>query len=140
MVKKIILILIILGLLLPGFAFSIQQPSIEAPETLEEAEKITKKALDVVEKEMPGILERMWREEVIPVWKNMWEWFRNVWNTHIWPRIETLWQKIQELFGKEIEKRRPIIEEELEKEKEEIKEELPEIGRSLWQRFKKLIK
>lgn len=138
MFKKLIVILIIFGFLLLGFVYA--QVPIEAPGTIEEAKEITHEAIDVAEKELPGILERIWREEVIPVWKNMWEWFRNVWNTHIWPRTEALWQKIQEILGKEIEKRKPIIEEEFEKEKEEIKQELPETGKSLWERFKELIK
>lgn len=60
---------------------------------------------------------------------------KNIWNAHIGPKIEILWQDIKELLGKEIEKRRPIIEEELEKEVEEKKKELP----SLWERFKELI-
>ena len=128
-----------LGLLLPNLIFIFAQTPVEAPETIEEAKEMGYKAIDVVEKELPGILERIWREEVMPVWRNIWEWFRNVWNTHIWPRIEAFWQRIQEILGKEIEKRRPIIEEEIEKEVEKIKQELPEVDRSIRERFKELI-
>lgn len=139
MVKKTIFTLIILGLLAPGFAFSGPQSLIETPETLEEARKIGERASEEIKEKLPGILERIWKEEVAPTWRTMWQWFRNIWDAHIWQRIETLWQKIQTLLGKEIEKRKPLIEEGLEKEKQEIKEEMPEIGRSLWQRFKELI-
>jgi len=140
MIKKIILALIILGLLLPGFAFSEQPPSIQAPETLEEAREIGERAGKEIKEKLPGILEQIWKEEVMPIWRGMWQWFNGVWNRHIGPRIEAIWQRIQELLGKEIEKRKPIIEEELEREKEELKKELPEVGKSLWQRFKELIK
>jgi len=129
-----------LGLLLPNLIFIFAQTPVEAPGTIEEAKEITHEAIDVVEKELPEILERMWREEVIPVWRNMWKWLSNVWNMYIEPRIETLWQRIQEILGKEIEKRKPIIEEETTKEVEEIKKELPEVGKSLWKRFRELIK
>jgi len=39
-----------------------------------------------------------------------------------------------------VEKRKPIIEEEFKKEKEELKEEVPEVTKSLWEKFKELIK
>ncbi len=134
----LVIFLLIFCLLLPGLVFS--QTPVEPPKTLEQAEEITKEALGVVEKELPGILEQMWREEVMPIWKSMWQRFKNVWEAHIWQRIETLWQKVQTLLGKEIEKRKPLIEEEFEKEKEELKKELPEVGQSLWERFKELIR
>ena len=64
----------------------------------------------------------------------------DIWDAYIGPRIETLWQKIQELFGKEIEKRRPIIEQEFEKEVEQIKQQIKQEMPSLWERFLELIK
>lgn len=136
--EKIIIVLIILGFLLP--IFSIGQLPVEPPKTIDEAKQKAYEAIDIAEEKMPGILERMWKEEVLPTWRAMWEWFSNLWNRHIRPRIDVIWQRIQELLGKEIEKRKPIIEEELQKEKQEIKQELPVVGQSLWERFKELIR
>ena len=136
MIKKIIPILVIFGILLPSFSFA-QQPPIKAPETLEEVKEMGEKALEVSKKELPGILERIWKEEVLPIWQRMYDWFM----TNIWPKIEKWFKKEVEPRAKEeVEKRKPVIEEEFKKEKEEIKEEPPKVGKSLWEKFKELIK
>jgi len=66
-------------------------------------------------------------------------WFKNFWQSYVSPWLKTIWQKIYYLLGKEVEKRKPEIQEEFEKEKQEAKEEIPKISKSLWQRFKELI-
>ena len=133
---KITSILIISGLLLPIFSFAQNQP-ITPPKTLEEAKAIGEKALEVSKTKLPGIIEKIWKEEVLPVWQKMYEWF----NINIWPKIESWFKKEVQLRAKEeIEKRKPIIKEEFKKEKEEMKEEVPEVTKSLWERFKELIK
>lgn len=133
MFKKLIIIFIIFGSLLSNFYFSQATFNVtQVPETIEGAGEIGEKAWKEIEKEMPNILEKLWNERVVPVWKNMWYWFES--------KIKNFWQKVQELFGKEVEKRKPIIEQEFEKEKQEIKQELPKVGQSFWERFKKLIK
>jgi hypothetical protein len=139
MIKKIIIISIICGLLLPSFSFA-QPQSLQTPETLEEAKEMGEKALEVSKKELPGILEKIWKEDVLPVWQKMYEKWSEWWDSSIQPWLQNIWEKITVLFGKEIEKRRPIIEEEFEKEKEEIKEELPKVTKSLWEKFKELLK
>lgn len=126
--KKTITILILFGFLLPSFTFGQEQPQIKAPESMEEVKELGKKALEVGEKELPGIIKRVWKEEVLPVWQKMWDWFKaNIW-ARIWPKLE-----------EEIEKRKPLLEEEFGKEKEELKEELPKVGKSLWEKFKDLL-
>ncbi len=162
-IKKLIIISIIFGFLLPSFNFTYASEAkmkktlfssssspllcrgsmhqderslspiltVKTPETIEEAKKINQETAEALKKEMPGILERLWKERVIPVWEGMWRWFES--------KTTAFWQKIQELFGKEVEKRKPIIEEELIKEKQEIKKELPEIGKSSWERFRELL-
>ena len=46
------------------------------------------------------------------------------------------------MLGREVERRKPIIEQEIEKEKQELKEELQKqgskAGQNLWERFKAL--
>ncbi len=143
MAKRIIIILVIFGFLFPSFAF-LQNQSVKSPETLEEAKEMGEEALGTAQKKLSGILERIWKEEVLPFWGKMWDGARGWWNSSIFPWLQNIWQKILGLLGKEVEKRKPVIEEELQKEKEEIKEEmkeeLPKIGESLWERFKGLIK
>jgi len=145
MMKKLIPILVIFGLLLPSFSLINSPPvsfaQIEPPETLEGAKEMGEEALETTQKELPGILEKTWKEEVLPVWQKMYRWFE----INIWAKIKSWFKnEVAPRVKEEIEKRKPIIEEEFEKEKEEtkeeIKEELPKIGKSLWERFKELIR
>ncbi len=97
---KIILIFIIITLVLP--VFSIAQ--VDTGEIKEKA---------------PGILERSWEnikifwtkfgnifidalkkawDGAVRIWQKMWEWFRNIWNNYIWPKLEWLWGKITSIF------------------------------------------
>ena len=141
--KQLIIILLIFGFLVPIFGFGqvpIAPGTIEAPKTIKEAEKMVDEIIVLTDKELPGIIEQIWRNEVMPIWLGMWNFFRNIWNRHFNPRIERIWQRIQELLGREIEKRKPIIEEEIQKEKEQIKKELPQVGQSLWDKLRELIR
>jgi len=133
---KITSILIISGLLLPIFSFAQNQP-ITPPKTLEEAKEMGEKALEVSKTKLPGIIEKIWKEEVLPVWQKMADWFK----INIWPKIESWFKKeVQPRAKEEIEKRKPLIEEEFNKAKEETKKEVPEVTKSLWEKFKELIK
>lgn len=118
-----------MGLLLPGFSFA---QTADLPETPEDVKALGEKALEVGEKEVPGMLKTMWQEQVLPVWQKMLGWFK----ANIWPKIYSWFERV---IAPEIEKRKPLIEEELGKETEEVKEELPAIGKSLWEKFKEII-
>jgi len=136
-IKNIIInVLLIFCLILPSFSFAQNQP-ISPPKTLEEAKEMGEKALETGQKELPGIIEKIWKEEVLPVWQKMYDWFKK----NIWPKIESWFKKeVQPRAKEEIEKRKPLIEEEFKKEKEEMKEEVPKVTKSLWEKFKELIK
>jgi len=131
---------ILFGLFLPCFSLA----QIETPETVEDVQKLGEKALEVGQQELPGLIERIWQEEVLPIWQKMYEIWLKWWRNTIEPWLDGLWQKVRGLLGQEIEKRKPLIEEEFEKEKKEMKEELKtegvKAGQSLWQKFKELIK
>lgn len=122
---KIIIIFLLIsvsGLILPSFSFG-QTQSFQTPETLEEAKEIGKEALATAQKELPGILEKIWKDDILPVWEKMHNWF-----------MANIWTKIESWFNSE------LIKEEFQKEKQEIKKEAPEIGKTLWEKFKELIK
>jgi len=162
---KIIFFLLIFSLVLPGFSFG-QAPlpqSITPPENLEEAKKMGEKALEATQKELPGILEKIWKEEVLPVWQKMYDWFNELrihftfeFEVNVLPKIKSWFNELKIHFTsefkkeiepkvkEEIEKRKPVVEEEFQKEKKELKEdvktELPKVGKSLWERFQELIK
>ena len=98
------------------------------------------RVLELSKKMLPEILKRIWREEALPIWKRVYQFFKNIWDSYIFPFFQNIWQKILRILGREVQKRKPIIEEEFKKEKEEMKEEVPKVGKSLWERFKELIK
>ena len=126
------------GLILPSFGFiQAQNQTITAPETLEEAQEMGEKIGEEIKEKMPGILDKLWKEDVLPVWEKM----LNFWENNILPKITSWFKKeIEPRIKQEFEKRKPILEQEFEKEKQEIKEELPKVSKSLWERFKELIK
>jgi len=119
---KTVIILAILGLILANFSLAQETTP---PASFEEAKKIGLKML----KKIPEIIVKTWKEEVLPIWQKMWNWFKI-----------NIWAKIQPRVKEEVEKRKPQIKEEFKKEKKELKEELPEVKKSLWERFKELIK
>ncbi|MBI4101468.1 MAG: hypothetical protein HY443_00695 [Candidatus Nealsonbacteria bacterium] len=123
-----IIILSIMSLGLAGFAFA-QNPEPEIPADLNQDQKIGEGIWGTIRQELPDVLEKIWQEQVIPVWQKMLDWFN-----------QKIGFKIKGLFLGEIERRGPIIKEEFEKEKQEAKEEAPKVGQSLWQKFKNLIK
>ena len=136
--KKTITILILFELLLPSFYFvqAANQSSLpQSPETLKEAEIVGGKILKL----LPETLKGIW-QEALGIWQTMGKRAKNFSDSYIWPWFQNIWQKIQSSFGKEIEERKPVIEEEFKKEKEEMKTELPKVGKPLWERFKELIK
>ena len=139
--KKILSTLILFCFLVPLFGlinsprvvFAQSENQINPPENIEEVKAVGEKALGVGEKELPRIIEKIWKEEVLPIWQKMWDWLK----ANIWSRIESL-------IRPEIEKRKQLFEEGFGREKEEMKEELktevPKVSKSLWEKFRELIK
>ncbi len=140
-IRNIINFLIVFALIVPNFAFAQSEP-ILPPETPEEAKEMGEKALEVSKEKLPGILEKIWKEEVLPVWQKIWTWTKNYWKDTLWPWIKGFWERrIKPPVEEEVEKRKEIIEERIEKEKEEFQEKvIPETTKSLWEKFKDLIK
>lgn len=139
--KYLLLVSIISSLFFPVFAFA-EEKITEPPATFEEAKELGEKGLEVTKEDMPGILERLWNEEVIPLWKKMWNWAKNFWKDTFWPWIRGLWERrVKPPVEEEVEKRKEIIEENIEKEKEELQETMVPKGiRSLWEELKELVK
>ena len=83
-------------------------------------------------KSFSGAFQGIW-QGAVGVWNKIFEGVKNFWNKHIKPFFINLWNK-------EIKIKRPEIKEELEKEKEEIKTEIPKASKTIWGKFKDLIK
>lgn len=122
MSKKYLISIIIISILFgANFAFA------EMPETLDEAKSMGDETL----KGFPGALKVAW-QKAVSIMIKVWNWFKGI--------FRWIWDKALSLLGKEVEKRGPEIREEFKKETEEIKEDLPKTTKTLWNRFKDLIK
>jgi len=133
--KKIIILAIFIGLLLPFFSFA--QQSVSPPENIDEVKAMGQKAGTTIKEDLPGELENIFKEQVLPVWEKMYNWSVS----NIWSKIDNWFQVIfQPLLKSEVEKRKPVVKEEFQKEKQELKQEAPQVGQTLWERFKELIK
>ena len=155
-ISKVLIMLSLISLVLPNFCVAQQSVPIEAPESIEEGKNMAIKAAEKIVELLPGIVKKTWKEDIIPLWKKMWEWVRNfwksyavktfdyVWHSNLKPAMKSSVQKVKNSFmrfmGKEVSERMPIIKEEFKKETEEMKEGLPRETETLWQRFKDLFK
>ena len=72
-------------------------------------------------------------------WKMIFSWAKGFWNSYLSNWLKFIWEKIVSILGKEVEQRRPGIEQEFKKETEEMKQDIPKTTKSLWQRLKDLL-
>lgn len=138
---NILIILSIVGLILPALAFSQEIEVKERPKMPPDLGDIWSFLKNIFEP-LPRVLKGIW-QEAVEIWQKIANWFKNLWNYNLLPKIKGTWHKILSLFGREVEERKEKIEEEIEKEKEEAKQEIKteteKAGRSLWQRIKDTI-
>ena len=126
--KYLIYFLIIGFLLVALYPVAIAQKIPEAPKTLEEARTIGEQLLFG----FPEVLKKIW-QEALGIFRQIFNWFKNIWDSYIYP-----W--LRGLLIKEVEKRKPEVQKKFEEEKKEMKQEIPVVAKSLWQRFIELIK
>jgi hypothetical protein len=127
-IVKILTILIIYNL------FILVNSSLAArvPENIQEAQKINEMMLEKGKEELPGIIKRVWEEEVLPIWRKMYVWF----DINIGSKIKDFYEtELEPRTKEEIERRKPIVQEEFKKEKAELKEEWPELKKNILERF-----
>jgi len=118
---------IVIFILLITFSLSAVSPvaaqkQVQPPQTIEEAQEFGFQILTA----LPNALKEVWETQALPVWANMWNWTKNIWDTQIFPWVHELWEQLLGIFGKEIEQRRPFIEQEFEREKQQLKQEIEE--------------
>jgi hypothetical protein len=130
---------------LPFFVFAQEPQTLRVPDTLEEAKEQSLSVGNKIAGILPGVVQNIWETQVLPVWRNMWKWTQEeLWQKRVQPVAQNLIDKGKVLLGREVEQRRPIIEQELQKEKQELSEELKthtqNTGKSIWERFKDLFR
>ena len=140
-VRHLVFFLILFAFLMhPFFGFAQTDPKLQVPETLEGVKQGVLHIGDKIIAAIPGTIAGIWKNEVIPVWKVMWNWAgEEIWQKRVKPALETLVDKGKSLLGKEIEKRKPLIEQGFEQEKQELEVDIQTYGKSagkgLWGRF-----
>lgn len=133
---KIVIVLSILSAVLPIYSLVGTEKPMEAPETVEEAGSFAGNFINKI----PQALNSAW-EKAKEIWQGTWvKW----WNEYIKPWGNDVWREICGFFGKEVEVKKPIIEEEFEKEKQEMKKDLSQETvkqrQNLWEWMKEIIK
>lgn len=122
MFKIIINALLIFSFILPSICLA---EGIEQPQTIAQAESLGLKILTA----LPEAVKKVWQEEALPLILKMWAWAKNVWNSYLAAQVNSLWNKLLKLTGKETS---PNLKEEFQKEKQEMQKDL-------WERFKDLL-
>lgn len=108
---------------------------LEAPQTVDEAKEFG----TGIAKQLPNAMQKIFNEEVLPVWGKMWAYAIDFWNRTARSFVQSIIDKTSEIIGREVEERKPYIKEEFEKEKEELTQELKErsgqLSGNLWDRL-----
>ena len=139
-VRHLIFLFILVIFVSPVFVSAQTDPKLQVPDTLDEAKQGVLNVGDKIIAAIPKAIGNIWESEVVPVWKSMWNWVQEeVWQKRVKPALETLVDKVMEFLGKEVEKRKPLIEQEFEQEKQELKQDIKtygkDAGKGLWARF-----
>jgi hypothetical protein len=91
------------------------------------------KALEYGKNSLPGVLKDIWKNEAMPIWQKMYNWFMS----NIYPVLKGQYDK---WIKPEIEKRKPTVNDEFQKEKDEMKESVKDELPSVWQKIKNFFK
>ncbi|OGZ18035.1 MAG: hypothetical protein A2V72_01240 [Candidatus Nealsonbacteria bacterium RBG_13_37_56] len=143
MIKKYLISIIIINILVLPFLAQAQtqtEPLIDdAFEDLgRESKPIGETIWQTVKTEFPKMIKRPW-QDALTAWKMIFNWIKSFWNSYLSNWFKIIWENLVYFLGKEVEQRRPEIEQEFIKETEEMKQDIPETAKSLWERFKGLI-
>ena len=121
--------IIFLGLLI-GLLFTQNVQVVNAKIITGEIEVVLNRTVDFILYELPGLVKEIFVEKVLPIWKEMYEWFK-----------ESVWEKIKPLTDEEIARRKQIAEEEAQREREELLEDIEEISikNDVWDKIKEFL-
>jgi len=133
-ITKSIIILLIISLIAPSFSLAQEDQLLEKSESLEKLKESGKKFLEF----FPKAIKRAW-QEALKVWRKMADWIKNIWDSYIFPWLQSIWQKISDFFS-QIGKRKLITEIEEEFKVEEKEEETVEEEKNLLEKFLERLK
>ncbi|MFH1841481.1 MAG: hypothetical protein ABH800_01845 [Candidatus Nealsonbacteria bacterium] len=137
MKKQTLSIVLITGILLAGFPFSSFAETSKLPQIPENFEEAKSFVFDIL-KAIPEAAKDVWHNEAWPFFLNVWDNSKSFWEKNMEPKVKIWWQKLSNLFNKEVEERKPGLKEEFQKEKEEMKADLPKIKEAFWSLWQKI--
>jgi len=91
--NKLIIIFLIISLISPSFSFAQENEALKAPGSQEELKEFGRKFLEAI----PKALKAAW-QEVVNIWREIWKWVKNIWDSYIFPFFQNIWQKISNFF------------------------------------------
>lgn len=141
MIKKYLISIIIINILIfPCLSLAQTEPLID--DAFEELGRNAKPAGETfwqtIKTEFPKMIKKPWQDAIM-AWKMIFNWAKGFWNSYLSNWLKFVWEKIVSILGKEVEERRPEVEQEFIKETEEMKQDIKKQVPSLWQRFLELI-
>jgi hypothetical protein len=105
--RKTIIAISIVSLMIPFVALG----QIKAPESTDQAKEMIGNLWDQGKQQMPQNLKNSWNNDVLPVWQQMYGWFK----ANIWPKAKGA-----------LEKQNPNLKQDYETEKGELEQEVKE--------------
>lgn len=139
-ISRYLLGALIVILLLPSIVIGKTNLVLESPNSLKEVQELGETFSEKTMTELPGTLKDSWQHEVLPIWGRIWNGGINIFNLYIRTQFTSFSYKVFNFIEKEIKERKPGIEQEFKKEKQEMGEDIPVVSKSIWGRFKELIK
>lgn len=155
-ISVISFVLLAIFFLLPLSSLSQTPNNLQPPEDINQIKEEAQKTGKSVLQRLPEAVKQVWRNEILPLWRKMWSFFKifwektlgpylsNLWYNHLKPFIEKIVIKIEKMAGKKIEENKPQVQEEFQKKKEETKKELekqlPKATQTIWDKLKEVIK
>ena len=132
------------------------QAPIKPPEDINQAKNLVEKTGKSVLERLPDAIREVWKTQVLPLWRRMWEWLKKFWDNTAGPYLKNLWYssvkpeidkiiiKIKGIVWKKIEEKKPQVQEEFQKKKQEttkeIEQQMPNVTKTLWEKFRQIIK
>jgi len=137
--KNIILsTVIVIALIMP--AFYILADVVAVPQNINEAKEKGIAVVTQLLQQIPQQVTVIWKNEVLPIWSNMWQRGESFYVQYAAPTIKNMLQKAQSIAGQEIKKREPVVRDEFNKETQEMQKDIPIVSKGIWDRFMELIK
>jgi gas vesicle protein len=135
-VRHLCFALLLCAFTVSPFAVDAQEKTVEVPGSIQEVREGIEGIGGNIFKGLLRAIADLWKEKVLATWKSMWQWTaEEVWQKRIEPAVQSVIDRSKELLGQEVDRRKPVIEQQLQEEKQELQDQGKRTGKGLWERF-----